>query len=192
MKKLLSLFLALVATTALWASNTITYTATQKLPETTSYYSTGLHTDAFNVSISSHTFSNGTGIITFSGEIITIGNRGFYNCTNLSSIEVPNSVTTIGKEVFSGCSGLTSVTIPNSVTTIGDEAFYFCSGLTSIAIPNSVTTIGEKAFDGCSGLTSITIPNSVTTIGEKAFDGCKIKSVTWNAKNCNGTTFAPV
>lgn len=205
--KLLSLFVALIATTALWASNVITYTATYKLDETTYSHSSGLHTNAFNVSISSHTFSNGIGTITFNGEVTTIGDDAFkwckgmtsitipnsvttiegyafYQCYGLTSITIPNSVTTIGNGAFYDCTGLTLVTIPNSVTTIGDYAFCICSSLTSVTIPNSVTTIGERAFR-YSGLTSITIPNSVTTIGDDAFFSCSgLTSVTWNAINC--------
>ena len=86
--------------------------------------------------------------------------------------EVEYSVTSIGYRAFADCSDLTSVTIPNSVTSIGNSAFFYCSGLTTVTIPNSVTSIGDYAFCKCSGLTSITIPNSVTSIGDFAFDGC--------------------
>ncbi|MDY6408366.1 MAG: leucine-rich repeat domain-containing protein, partial [Prevotella sp.] len=69
------------------------------------------------------------------------------------------------------CSDLTSVAIPNSVTTIGEYAFFGCSGLTSVIIPNSVTTIGEYAFDGCSGLTSvISLIEEPFEIGEDVFN----------------------
>ena len=174
MKKLIfSLFVAFIATTALWASNVISYTATEKLPEvTTDGWAIGLHTNAFNVAITSHEFSNGTGTITFAGEVTIIGYEAFTVCEGLTSIEIPNSVTTIGERAFSGCRGLTSVTIPNSVTTIGVLAFYECVGLTSVTIGNSVTEIGEFAFAWCENLTSIVIPNSVTTIGEYAFEVC--------------------
>jgi hypothetical protein len=87
--------------------------------------------------------------VTFAGEkytVTSIGWDAFWECTDLTSVTIPNSVTTIGDAAFFDCTGLTSVTIPNSVTTIGDEAFYYCDGLTSVTIPNSVTTIGKKAF----------------------------------------------
>ena len=168
--KFLTLLVALCATTALWASNTIAYTATEKLGGHNGSLDIGKTT--FGSAITSHDFSNGIGTITCDGEVTTIGNWAFNNCSDLTSITIPYSVTTIGIYAFAYCSGLTSVTIPNSVTTIGWWAFYHCSGLTSITIGNSVTTIGNFAFESCSGLISITIPNSVTTIGDRAFCSC--------------------
>ncbi|MDR1592371.1 MAG: leucine-rich repeat domain-containing protein [Prevotellaceae bacterium] len=102
----------------------------------------------------------------------TIGNKAFYECSGLTSVTIGNSVETIGHAAFSGCSGLTSVTIPNSVKTIENYAFSGCRGLTSVTIGNSVETIGAWAFEECSKLTSVTIGNSVETIGERAFSGC--------------------
>lgn len=75
-------------------------------------------------------------------------------------------------EPFSECTNLTSITIPNSVTTIGSSAFHKCTSLTSITIPESVTTIGSSAFNGCTVLTSVTIPESVTAVKENVFSGC--------------------
>ena len=106
------------------------------------------------------------------GENVTSIWYAFRDCSNLTSVTIPEGVTTIGYYAFSGCSSLASVTIPKSVTSIGSSAFEYCSSLTSIAIPEGVTSIGEQAFRYCSSLTSITIPESVTTIGESAFYGC--------------------
>ena len=101
--------------------------------------------------------------------VTNIGDEAFKNCSGLTSLSIGNSVVSIGSSVFYGCSGLTSVTIPNSVTSIGDEAFYRCSGLTSVIIPNSVTNIGELAFCNCTGLISVTIGSNITEIGYAAF-----------------------
>ena len=116
--------------------------------------------------------------------LTSIGREAFRECTELTSIEIPNSVTglisvvipnsvtSIGGNAFYGCTGLTSINIPNSLTSIEYATFYGCSSLASIEIPNSVTSIGESAFSRCSGLTSITIPNNVTSIGYEAFSRC--------------------
>ena len=86
-------------------------------------------TVASGANIVSNTYENGIGTIVFNGNVTSIGDLAFYNCTSL-----------------------TSVTIPNSVTEIGDGAFGYCDGLTSITIPNSVTEIGRCAFSGCNSL----------------------------------------
>ena len=64
-------------------------------------------------------------------------------------------VRSIGVSAFRDCTDLTSIEIPDSVTDILDKAFWDCSGLTSIEIPNSVSYISPDAFSGCTGITSL-------------------------------------
>ena len=152
--------------------NVILYEASAKLTAPTSTYfpDPGLHYNAFNANIQSHTFSNGKGVIKFDGNVTCIGHSAFYGCTSLTSITIPNSVESIGGFAFASCSGLTSITIPNSVENIDGTAFEGCSGLTSITIPNSVTSIGSSAFDDCSGLASITVEEGNTVYDSR--EGC--------------------
>ena len=126
----------------------------------------------FGAKIVSNTYENGQGVITFDGDITSIGEKAFSNRSSLTSVTIPDSVTSIGDYAFSSCSSLTSVTIPNSVTSIGSSAFSGCSSLTSVTIGNSVTSIGKYAFYQCTSLTSVIIPDSVTSIGEEAFYQC--------------------
>ena len=106
------------------------------------------------------------------GNNIFISDSAFYNCKNLTSITIPNSITNMMQQTFYNCKNLTSITIPNSVTTIGGSVFYRCYNLTSISIPNSVTSIGGSIFQNCYNLTSITIPNGATSIGTSTFNDC--------------------
>ena len=148
MKKLLSFFLALLATTTLWAYD---------FQSGDLYYDIISNNEPYTVEVASNDGQ-------YSGDI-TIPETVDYN-------GITYSVTGIGNGAFEDCKSLTSITIPNSVTSIGERAFSSCSALPSITIPNSVTSIGENAFFLCELLTSIVIPNNVIWIGEDAFLGC--------------------
>ena len=89
--------------------------------------------------------------------IQTIENHEFAFASDITDIEIPDSVTSIGKYAFYDCSGLKAIKIPDGVTSIGDRAFYGCSGLEAIEIPDSVTSIGDGAFAGCDALNSIQV-----------------------------------
>ena len=43
--------------------------------------------------------------------VTSIGDSAFYNCGNLSSVTIPNSVTNIGNSAFANCSNLSSVSL---------------------------------------------------------------------------------
>jgi len=42
---------------------------------------------------------------------MAIGQTAFFNCTGLTSVNIPNSVTSIGNRAFSYCDALTDVTV---------------------------------------------------------------------------------
>jgi len=72
-------------------------------------------------------------------------------------------VTAIGSNAFYDCSELTSVNIPNSVISIGEYAFFHCSNLTSVTIGSGVTSIGKEAFGWCANLTSVTFNSTISS-----------------------------
>ena len=155
------------------ANNEIWYTATQKVePYNKTVFGANYMSNEWDE-------ATGEGVITFDGEVTSIGNGAFEYCGRLTSITIPDSVTEIGSYAFEGCFRLTSVTLPSSLNTIGREAFDECKALTSIVIPNSVTSIGNYAFSYCTSLTSITIPDNITSISLCTFYNCtSLTSVT--------------
>ena len=129
-------------------------------------------TNIFGANIISNTYTDGMGVITFNGDVTTIGEFAFCDCDSLTSVNIPDSVTEIGQSAFMHCYSLTSVNIPDSVTSIDWNTFSDCTSLISVNIPDSVTWIGNQAFYNCTSLTSVNIPDSVTEIGGYAFYKC--------------------
>lgn len=93
-----------------------------------------------------------------------------YNCSNLRTINFPNSLTRIGNGAFCQCSSITEIVIPSSVTYIGAYAF---KGLwiSELSLPNSSLTIEAFAFADTK-ISELTIPENTYSIAPCAFDGC--------------------
>lgn len=180
MRKLLSLFFALVATTCLWAydfqSGDLYYNITSDSTVEVTYqdpYSSSNYESLTSVVIpETVTHEDKTYRVT------QIAPDAFTYSTSVSSITIPESVESIGHGAFYDCWALTSVTLPNSITTIEESTFWRCKSLTSIVIPNSVTTIGESAFYQCDSLSVVTIGSGVTHIEAEAFMYCTALSKT--------------
>ena len=125
--------------------------------------------------------------------VTKIGDNAFSQCSTLTSIEMSDMLDTIGDYAFFMCNKLETVTFPfNRLKYIGKDAFAFCNTLNLNAIPSSVTYIGESAFAGCSELNSITLGYNLKKLGTGAFSLCdKLKTVRWNAQNCDDITPPP-
>ena len=63
--------------------------------------------------------------LTIGNKPTSIGKYMFYNCTSLTSIEIPSNISSIGASAFNGCSGLTSITVNRTTppTLNGTEVF---------------------------------------------------------------------
>lgn len=98
----------------------------------------------------------------------------------------------IAEYAFYNCSNITSVTLPDSVKYINLCAFFKCFNLAEVSIGKNVKEIGNYAFENTS-IKSVTIPSNVTTIGKCAFgyyyddDGLDINVANFTINGYAGT-----
>ncbi|EKE39226.1 hypothetical protein ENUP19_0252G0101 [Entamoeba nuttalli] len=95
--------------------------------------------------------------ITLPFHIIDIGNYVFFNCFNLTRIELSNRLTNIGIGCFSGCIGLKHLEIPTNVVYIGSDALFDCTSLESISFPLQIANSLCDQLNVTKSLTSIKI-----------------------------------
>lgn len=63
--------------------------------------------------------------ITLAENTVSIADRCFYGCKNITSVTLPQGLETVGREAFYGCTALADITVPMTVTEIGYHAFGF-------------------------------------------------------------------
>ncbi len=150
------------------------------------YYSVTGHSDEMNAEIVIPADIGGCPVRNIEG-------GGFRDCSNLTSITIPNSVTSIGERAFWGCNGLTSITLPSSVTCEGYDPFNgtslnnvkivildyseFCNN-TAIKVFGYSVPIHLLDNEG-NEITEYVIPEGVTSICDRAFFFCSnLSSIT--------------
>ena len=105
--------------------------------------------------------------------VTSIDEYAFSNCSQLSSIEIPNTVSRIATGAFYYCVGLNSIQISDSLTDIGGYAFYHCDNLKDIVIPESVSAIHMYTFYHCSKLGKVVYLGAYLRIlPEQSFGYC--------------------
>lgn len=101
-----------------------------------------------------------------------IGNNCFKN-SNITSVQIPETVKSIGSAAFQGCVKLRNVIFADTKVevTIGISAFKGCESLKNINLPVT-SSIGTSAFEGCSSLESVDIKKGCKSVGQYCFAYC--------------------
>ena len=130
-----------------------------------------------------------------------IAGSAFYECTNLTRINIHQGITTLGNSCFHSSAISGDIDLPNltsignygvfastnikkiidlgKITTTGvgggqtqNGTFALCKQLTDVVLPNTLKTIEYDTFYGCELLQSVLFPESITEIDQRAFYNC--------------------
>lgn len=180
-------------------TNKIHYTTTDDQPIELGKY--GSSPD-FGAQLLSNTYSEGLGVLKFSGDVIKL-EHAFLECTNLKTLELPETIKDISYGAFQVLPNLEELNIPEGVEYIAHRAID-CLSIKSITIPSTVTKIDEYAFAACDienfygsfatednkaiiyndilisgakGITTYTVPEGVKKIGTGAFEGADLQKI---------------
>lgn len=122
--------------------------------------------------------------VTFPVTIANIPDRAFWNCENLSTIDLSHC-SIIGRGAFYNCTSLTDIKLLNVnetgwVTSYENSykgfrvgSFMNCNNLTSVDL-GSIQKLGDRTFYGCTSLKKITLPSTITNLGWECFDGTTV------------------
>lgn len=114
--------------------------------------------------------------------VMGVAQSAFYNCKELTQVNLPAYVNWIGESAFSGCENLQTCPIPEGSCTVHAYAFRGCNSLRELSIPSGCT-IMRYAFAGCRGLEKIVFERAKqeeiivinfdnSYVREGAFSGC--------------------
>lgn len=125
-------------------------------------------------------------LLPFDGSITAVGQTGFYMCTELTGVKIPDSVETIDRSAFSGCYSLAEVHIGSGLKTVESSGFNYDSEIRAVYYNGSAEDWCKLVFNGSQSsplypgadlycndklVEHVTIPAGMTTM-DNVFAGC--------------------
>ena len=106
-------------------------------------------------------------------EVSSIGESAFEKQHGLRQVKLPKYLKKIQRNAFAGCSNLISMQIPDTVTIIGEKAFYDNVRLSSVSFgkDSELAEVRGFAFGNCGKLSTIDLPSKLAYIDGSAFFG---------------------
>ena len=103
--------------------------------------------------------------------VVRIGDSAFKD-TDVTDVQIPNTVSSLGNGVFDSALRLANVTLPMGITSV-PAAMFEKTAIKAVAIPDGVTLVGEGAFQTCESLESVFLPSTLQKIEAYGFNGCQ-------------------
>ena len=103
----------------------------------------------------------------------TIGKRAFYECTQLQSINIPNTITSIGSSSFTKCKSLKSVYLGDNLTDVGQSVFWECDSLVEAVVLGTFPTVKNLCVS-CPALKRVKIGSKDGTPGVTILENCAL------------------
>ncbi len=125
------------------------------------------------------------GTYTVPSSVKYLGACAMYGNTTFSKIVLPQGLTTMERLCLYG-TNITSLDMPDSVTQVQGDICGKCTRLTSVRISNNLEKLGENpestgtgrsCFAGCSNLTNVTLGSKLRIIATNCFTGTKLTSI---------------
>ncbi len=111
-----------------------------------------------------------------------IGDSAFYGCSNLETINLPDTITTIGNECFRNCTKLDNVKLPSKLTILRTLTFQGCINLKNLELSLDMVTLRDQCLSGTS-LTTIKFPPNLSNIENGVLNISRLSEIDTSENN---------
>ena len=125
--------------------------------------------------------------VTFHNGITRIGDHAFSGAV-IGGVNITNPDCELGNACFQQCTNLTSVRLPQGMKRLGRHVFFYCSSLSSITLPEGMEEIGMMCFGSCN-LSTVNLPSTMVKLDtcsmqDNPFTSFDLKNVKWVGYQC--------
>ena len=102
--------------------------------------------------------------------VSAIADSAFYQ-SQVTGVQVPNTVTAIGVSAFAYVETLANITLPLHLNSVS-QTMLAGTTVTNVAVPEGVQTVGVGAFQSCAQLHTVLLPSTLSLIDAYGFNNC--------------------
>ena len=111
-----------------------------------------------------------------------IGDSAFDGCSNLQSINLPDTIITIGSVCFRNCTKLDNIKLPNKLITLSSQTFQNCTNLKNLELSENLETLGVESLQNTS-LTKLKFPPNLSSIRSGALSISALEEIDTSENN---------